>query len=358
MTHTRDPIARTPSKAVPDARPFIVPVFLSHAGCPHRCVFCDQGNITGVRNADLTSNTLRRTVRRVLAYRRPERSPCQISFYGGNFLGLTSKSMQRMLREAQRFVRSGRIDGIRFSTRPDTVTQERLDALGPFSVSTVEIGAQSMIDAVLIRARRGHTARATEQAVALLKSRGYETGLQTMVGLPGETEESAMASARRMAELAPDFVRIYPTVVLRNSRLAEWYEAGRYTPLSLTRSVSLVRTIYQLFTEKGIPVVRMGLQPSKDLDSGDNVLAGPYHPAFGHLVYSEIFLEKAISLLGAQKRIPANVCFYVHPASVSRLRGLKNGNIATLRRRFGLTGIRVRPDAALARDDLAVESFA
>ena len=183
-----------------------------------------------------------------------------MSFYGGNFLGLESPKILSLLAEADRFARSGAVDSIRFSTRPDTITPERLDLVSGFPVATVEIGAQSMDDGVLAQSRRGHSAEDTRTAVRRLKARGLEVGLQMMVGLPGDTPEKALETAREIAALSPDFVRIYPTLVLKNSRLATWYHQGRYAPLSLDAAVSDVADFYAFFSLRRIPVIRMGLQ--------------------------------------------------------------------------------------------------
>ena len=237
----------------------------------------------------------------------------QISFYGGNFLGLETATVHRLLDGAARWVAAGRVDGIRFSTRPDTVDETTLAVLGGYPVDTVEIGVQSTNDRVLALAERGHTAADTARAVKRLRSRGYRIGLQMMVGLPGEDAVCALATGRDVAGLAPDFVRIYPTLVLRHSRLAEWYANGRYAPMTLDRCVSLVKRLFLLFREHRIPVVRMGLQATEGLADGRSIVAGPFHPAFGHLVHSAVFMDRATALLENAGRLPARVTLRVHP---------------------------------------------
>ena len=118
--------------------------------------------------------------------------------------------------------------------------------------------------------QRGHTALDTRRAVALLKERGYAIGLQMMMGLPGQDVSSAMTTALDIAGLYPDFVRIYPTLVLKNSRLEKWYQSGVYEPLSLDAAVTQVKKLYGFFREKQIPVIRMGLQASESLDFDRN----------------------------------------------------------------------------------------
>jgi histone acetyltransferase (RNA polymerase elongator complex component) len=340
-------------------KPLIVPVFVPHAGCPHRCAFCNQRAITGKSAAAPDPRTIENQILTFLDGCRQESRPSQIAFFGGNFLGLAPALITTLLSTAARFVAEKRIDGIRFSTRPDTIDPERLELISEFPVRTMEIGAQSMDDRVLDLSRRGHTAADTVRAAGLVRGAGYELGLQIMVGLPGDDEDISMETARRVAALAPDFVRIYPTVVVAGSLLAGWYRDGTYRPWSLDRAVAHTANLAGFFKENGIRVIRMGLQATEDLQPGDSILAGPWHPAFGHLVYARMFLEKAEALLAARaaemgSRGLSEVVLRVHPRAESRLRGEKNGNIRALRERFGLETLTIQRDAGLPEDELEV----
>ena len=299
----------------------IIPLFLPHSGCPHQCSFCNQKLITGQSPSLPQTSVLQKQIEEFLSFKGKRRSLVQIAFYGGNFLGLKKDDIRSLLQLASEYVHGGDADSIRFSTRPDTITYECMEILNGFPVKTIELGAQSMDDAVLKMASRGHSAEDTEEAVSYLKERNYEIGLQMMVGLPGENESSAMYSAERIALLRPDLVRIYPAIVLKGSRLGEWYQHGQYSPLSLEAAVSRVKAVFLLFKKNHIPVVRMGLQPTEELDSESTVLAGPYHPAFGELVYSSVFFDMAKELLESIQPQPDNVTLSVHPKSVSKVRG-------------------------------------
>ena len=278
----------------------------------------------------------------------------QISFFGGNFLGLKTERIKFYLTLATEFVQRGDVASIRFSTRPDTVDLERLDIIEKYPVATVELGVQSMDDHVLALAERGHTAADTVRAVKLLKDYQYDIGLQMMVGLPGDNETLSLKTAGRIAALQPDFVRIYPTLVVKNSQLANWYQDGRYTPLSLQEAVTRVKKLYRLFSEKNIRIIRMGLQASADLEDGSIVLAGPYHPAFGHLGYSEIFYDAATATLDAAKTVAKTITISVNPRSVSKMRGLNNMNIKKLKERYHFESVAVVPDPSLVEDELMV----
>jgi len=335
-------------------RPFIIPVFLPHQGCPHRCTFCNQKAITQVKTDDLSPQTLRSQVAEFIEFNKKQRRPVQIAFYGGNFLGLNPDAIKRLLDEAAGFVAAGRVDSIRFSTRPDTIDSQGLDAIRDYPVATIEIGAQSMDDQVLAAANRGHSSLDTETAVRRLKARQYEIGVQMMVGLPNDDETKSLATGRRITAMGPDFVRIYPAVVLAGSRLAKWYQQKDFRPWALERCVTLVKKLYLLFHENNIRVIRMGLQAAKDLALGSTVLAGPYHPAFGHLVHSEIFLDKAAAALAFEKDNRETVTLKVHPKSISKMRGLNNNNVEILKRKFQIKTLHILPDPAISENNLAV----
>jgi histone acetyltransferase (RNA polymerase elongator complex component) len=335
-------------------RPFIIPIFLPHAGCPHQCVFCNQTSITGVGRDPVSPKKVEQQILEFLEYKGNDHRPVQVAFYGGNFLGLEKDYIERLLNVSTKFIKNKEIDAIRFSTRPDTIDHDRIEIIKNYPIKTVEIGAQSMNDRVLAMAKRGHSASDTQRAVTLLKDRYYQIGLQMMVGLPEEDEAGSLSTAYRIGELEPDFVRIYPTIVLKNSLLARWYENGTYCPWSLERSIAHVKTLYLFFKEKNIPVIRMGLQASEDLDSGAAVLAGPYHPAFGHMVHSKIFLDMATEIMGHKSVSKDTVTIKVHPKSISKMRGMKNSNVETLKQRFKLTSVQIVPDPALAKDSLSI----
>jgi len=335
-------------------RPFIIPIFLPHAGCPHQCVFCNQVPITGAKHGALAPDKIRIQIREFLNYKKENRKPVQIAFFGGNFLGLKPEEIESWLELAGEFVSQGLVDGIRFSTRPDTIDADRLDILENYPVATVELGVQSMDDQVLALAGRGHRASDTIRAVKALKERQLGVGLQMMVGLPGDSEARALVTARQIADLVPDCVRIYPTLVVENSRLAQWFKKGEYLPLALEDAVTLVKKIYLLFKQEEIDVIRMGLQASKDLEDDLFVLAGPNHPAFGHLVHSEIFWDRAVAAIESETGVGDKLTIQVNPRCISRMRGLNNSNIKKLKKRYQFKSIAVVPDSSAAEEEVLV----
>lgn len=298
------------------------------------------------------------TIKHYLSYKRPGRGFTEVSFFGGNFLGLAPKDIHRFLKAAAAFVSAGKIDGIRFSTRPDTIDDQRLEIIARYPVTTVELGVQSMDDGLLKALQRGHTAADTLRAAAMLKQTTSRLGCQIMAGLPGEKEAGAIKSARAVAELRPDFVRIYPLVVLAKSHLAALYMAKKFTPLDLETCIRRVKKLYLIFAEQSIPVIRMGLQASPALDEPGTILAGPYHPSFGHMVLSSLMLDRARILLNALAYIPEKVILRVNPGSVSRMQGLCKINIKKLKDEYpGIKNICICPDDSKTMDEVTLTAL-
>jgi histone acetyltransferase (RNA polymerase elongator complex component) len=335
-------------------RPRIVPFFLPHAGCPHHCVFCNQRAITPRAGAEAATDPQTRVIQWL---GRPPADPAnvQLAFYGGNFLGLPPARLRSMLDATRRLAAEGWIGGLRFSTRPDTVDSERLALLAEMPVAAVELGVQSMDDGVLAACRRRHTAAHAAEASLRLRDAGHRVGIQMMIGLPGEGPRSALATGARIAGLAPDFVRIYPCLVLAGTALADRYRQGLFRPLSLERAVVLTRRLWRLFARRGIPVIRMGLQATTALDDGPDLLAGPYHPAFGHLVHSALCLE---ALERALRRLPAagrRIQVTAHPHRIAAVRGQANANLRRLNARFTPAEIRVSADPGLPLNRMTLQ---
>ncbi len=338
----------------PRETPFIVPIFIPQQGCRHQCVFCNQSAITGRPINWPSIENLRNGAKKYLSYNK-HKKPSVMAFYGGNFLGLPKEKINHLLNLADEFIRNGDIQSIRFSTRPDTISESGLKQLENFSVREIELGVQSMDDKVLNICRRGHCASDTKNAVTLLKKNRYKVGLQLMIGLPGQNAESAFITAEQIAALSPDFVRIYPTIVLNQSPLAQWYQNGKYRPLLLKEAIFQAKKIYLLFKKSGIPVIRMGLQSSQELDDKKIVLAGPYHPAFGHLVFSEIFMDRICDFCLKNSPVNRKVEIIANPKCISRIRGMNNENIRDLKTRFKFDQINIIPDSALSSQGLLIE---
>ena len=275
--------------------PFVIPYFIAHQGCPHQCLFCNQQAITGEKfsvadiHGDITA-----VIQQWLGYRK-EKGTTHFAFYGGSFTCLPQELQLMMLEAVSPWVKSGDIDLIRLSTRPDCINEGTCELLKKHGVGIVELGVQSLDDKVLQASRRGHDSRDCQNAVAFLHESRFQVGVQLMPGLPEESRLSFMKTVHQAIALKPDFVRIYPVVVVRGSGLAEKYGSNEYTPLSLGMATVLAAWARRRFTENDIRVVRMGLQPSESLEQ--NVMAGPYHPAFGEMVMAREWFKRTRRLL-------------------------------------------------------------
>ena len=272
---------------------YTIPVFIPELACPNRCVFCNQQKISGQilipEEAEINS--------KIETYLTgfPSGAHVEIGFFGGSFTGVPVDDQKHFLGIAQPYLRNGRVHGIRVSTRPDYISESRLDLLQTYGVTTIELGAQSLDEEVLLKSKRGHTIADVEKAASLIRSYGFSLGLQMMTGLPGDTLEKTLMTAHRIVDLGADNTRIYPALVIKNTELEDLYLAGQYVPLSIEEAVFRVKQIIPIFEEADITILRIGLHPSEGLLNGDDLVAGPFHPSFRELaetaLWSDLFQD-------------------------------------------------------------------
>ena len=315
----------------------IIPVFVPHLGCPNNCVFCNQRKISGSvlpANAETVKSAVTEALERI-----PDKSNIQLAFYGGSFTAIPLQEQNELLDAALPFLHEGTISSLRLSTRPDAIDESTLIRLRERGVKTIELGAQSMCDEVLEASGRGHEARQTSQAAKLIKKFGFELILQMMTGLPGDSKQRSIETARQIIAIKPDGVRIYPTVIIENTPLYDMWKAGTYLEHTVEEAVETCAEILPMFEEAGIPVIRLGLNPTEEL-TGGAAAGGAYHPAFGELVKSRIFLEMARALLKSGVH-GENVILKVNKADVSAMTGQKRANITALCQEFSLKSLKV-----------------
>ncbi|MBR2582667.1 MAG: radical SAM protein [Oscillospiraceae bacterium] len=328
------------------ARECVIPVFVPHLGCPHQCVFCDQRRISGSAES-ASAETVRQAISSAAALPRSG-AKRQLAFYGGSFTAVPAALQEELLAVAAEAIARGELDAIRLSTRPDAIDDEVLARLRRFGVETVELGAQSMDDEVLRLSGRGHTAADVERAAAAIKAAGFRLILQMMTGLVGDSDEKDLATARRLIALRPEGVRIYPTVIVRGTPLWELWKRGEYREHTVEDAVRVCAKLLPLFEEAGIPVIRLGLNPTEEL-SGGEAAGGAYHSALGELVKSRVMLEKARALL---KDVPpgSRVRLGAAERSLSQAIGQKKENLLRLREECGLEDVKVVPAALKERE--------
>ncbi len=326
----------------------VIPIFIPHQGCPHHCLFCNQEKISGCKEHLADRLDVSEIIDMWLA-RSPLKKKVQVAFYGGSFTCLPTSQQMAMLAAVQPYLASGKVDCIRLSTRPDCIDPEICQLLREFRVGVVELGVQSFNNDVLVENRRGHNAEQCRSAFTLLKAARMEVGLQLMPGLPGEANGSFLHGIDEVIRLKPDFVRLYPVLVVKESGLEELYRQNLYQPQSLNKAIALTARAYTKLQAAGIKVVRMGLQPSESLTK--NFVAGPYHPAFGELVLSRLWLKR-IRLRLMQLAPGENLCLHISHRDHGAVVGMKRFNIRRLEQ-LGFSGrFTILPDKNMARGSI------
>ena len=317
-------------------RESIIPVFVPHWGCPNDCVFCNQRRITGQREP-ATAQTVTDAMKQAAAL--PSGAKRQLAFYGGSFTAIPEEQQEALLTAAKSYLDAGELTSIRLSTRPDAIDGAVLRRLKVYGVQTIELGAQSMDDRVLALAGRGHTAADVEKASRAIKAAGFQLILQMMTGLPGDSDEGAIETARRLIALEPDGVRIYPTVIIRDTALCDLWRAGLYREHSVEDAVRVCARLLPLFEAAGIPVIRLGLNPTEEL-SGGAAVGGAYHPALGELVKSRLYRNRAEALLTGIEP-GSSVSLGVNGRELSQMIGQHRDNLCWLREKYGLRELKI-----------------
>lgn len=317
-----------------------ISIFVPHNGCPQNCSFCNQKTITG-KSAQPTENDVKQAVETALKRKGYQ---YEIAFFGGSFTAIDREYMLSLLKTANEYVDGVRITGIRISTRPDFIDDEVLKILKKYNVTSIELGAQSMDDEVLKANLRGHTSEDVENASRLIKEYGFELGLQMMTGLYLDTDEKAIETAKRIIALEPATVRIYPTVVLKGTMLADLYEKEIYKPQTVDDAANLCTKIIPMFEEAGVSIIRLGLHSSEDIKK--NMIAGAFHDSFGEIVKSRYMLNRIL------KYPPASYEIKVNPKSLSKLKGQQKRNVYFLIEQG--YNIKITVDDNIAVDDLKI----
>lgn len=312
-----------------------IPIFIPHLGCPHTCVFCNQRSISGAQSFDPAGVDAQITAALATTC---ENDTAEIAYFGGSFTGIDRDRMVYLLDVAERYVQKplagkARVAGIRMSTRPDYISDEIIEILARYSVRTVELGVQSMTDAVLTASGRGHDAESAAKACRMLSDAGYDVIGQMMIGLPGSTEESEVQTARALCELGVRGARIYPTVVFADTELCAMMHSGAYTPLSAEQAVYRSAAALRVFEAHNVPVIRIGLCASENLSDPACAVAGANHPAIGEMVRGELYYQKLRELLlGADAPVQT---IYIPARELSVAIGQHRQNLLRLRAEFG-----------------------
>ena len=305
-----------------------IPIFIPHLGCPNDCVFCNQRHISGEQSEQCDEHMLRNKIEAYLDT-GIQKSDIEIAFFGGSFTGIDSETQAFYLDIATEYVKKHQLKGIRMSTRPDYISTDILEFLIQYPISAIELGVQSLEQQVLDRSKRNHKVEDVYKAVSLIRDYGIELGLQVMLGLPGDHWDTFTETIKKVIEIQPKTLRIYPTLVIQHTELADLYQRGDYEPVSLEEAVRQVANILPQTIEAKIKVIRIGLQANEELNT-EALIAGPYHPAFGELVIDQCVYNEWIKVINNQKdiicKLKRQIFLCGNAATIQRLIGHKKKN--------------------------------
>lgn len=335
---------------------YIIPIFVPHEGCPHECVFCNQNSITGISET-VNAMYVEQTVNEYLKTIKNHDAIIEVSFFGGTFTAIKMEKQIELLFVAKRFKDNNKINFIRLSTRPDYIDDNILRNLKKYSVDIIELGVQSLDAEVLLKSGRGHTVSEVEIASKLIKQYGFTLGHQIMIGLPGDNLNKDIDTAKKIIELKPDICRIYPALVIKDTPMESMYLSGKFKPYSLSEAVNISKIIYIMMIANQINVIRIGLQPTEEISEGNDLVSGPFHPAFRELVEGSIYndLLYYVIINNFKSDINTNkVIVKINPKDISKL--YANGKIFfnDMKKQFNTNCIEVFQDTSIELRSIAV----
>jgi histone acetyltransferase (RNA polymerase elongator complex component) len=310
-------------------RHYNIPIFIPELACPNKCIYCNQRFISG-QQFQPNKNEI---IEKINSHLQTFNSPfiAELAFFGGSFTGIEVNKQIEYLKIIQPYIIKGKIESIRISTRPDYITDDILHILKEYNVKTIELGAQSLSQDVLDFSQRGHRVEDVEKSSELILKMGFELGLQMMIGLPKDNIEKSINTANKIVSLGAKSTRIYPTLVIENTELANLYRKGEYTPLSLDQAIIWTSQIYQIFHNNNIKILRVGLHPSESLLNRTELLAGAFHVSFRELVLTQIWKEKFLQIPQDKSN---DLVIFTHPKSKNHAIGYKGSNRSYLQNHF------------------------
>lgn len=295
-----------------------ISIFIPHIGCTCRCSFCNQICITNTTKMPTTVE-IDNAVEQALKSKKFDKTNGQLAFFGGSFTAIDKELMIYYLECGYKHIQKGNISSIRISTRPDAINDDILEILKHYGVKSIELGAQSMCDDVLIANNRGHLSADVYNASEKIKNFGFELGLQMMIGLYRSSFEKDFFTAKEFINIRPDTVRVYPTVVIKNTELEKLYISEEYSPLSVDEASKQGAIILKDFYDNNIKVIRFGLHSIDE----ESFVAGAFHPALSEIAQSYIYrslIENKINKSGFYT-------VFVNSREISKLIGQKKSNI-------------------------------
>ena len=338
---------------------YIIPVFVPHLGCPNDCIFCNQKSISGQKE-QMTKEKAKEIIDKFLneIQRKAGEKEIEIAFFGGSFTAIEEEKQEQLLSTAYEYVKEGKVDSIRISTRPDCINRTILKRLKKYKVKTIELGVQSANDYILKRAGRGHTFEDVKKASKLIRRYRFVLGHQMMVGLPESTRIDEINTAKKLIKLKPKMVRIYPVLVIKGTKLEKELQEGKYQPLTVVQAVETCKELVRMFASKNIDIIRVGLQNTDEITDpnykGSEVVAGPFHPAFRQLVESAMWYDAVVNKIKKLSVKVKEVQVTVNPNDANNVIGHKKENIQKLKDTYDVDLI-IKQDEAIKQGKLKID---
>lgn len=332
---------------------FNIPIFVPHKGCPHDCAFCNQKRITG-KNDDINTDDVIKTIEENLLSinKIAGEKYIEIAFFGGSFTAIEKDVRENLCKIASKYVKDKRVDGIRCSTRPDCINDEILTELKSYGFTAIELGVQSTDDTVLLKSGRGHKSDVVFYASSLIKEYGFSLGLQMMIGLVDDTYEKSIKTAKDIISLKPDCVRVYPTLVIKDTPLFDMMQNGDYTPITIDYTVKILAEILDMFYKENISVIRVGLQTTDEVKQ--NMVEGPYHPAIRELAEGEIFKNKIEKHITENNLKNTDILICANQKSISKISGQNKKNSKYFYQKYKIK-INFSIDNTISEHDLKIK---
>ncbi len=330
---------------------YIIPVFVPHLGCPNDCIFCNQKSISGQKE-QMTKEKAKEIIDKFLneIQRKAGEKEIEIAFFGGSFTAIEEEKQEQLLSTAYEYVKEGKVDSIRISTRPDCINRTILKRLKKYKVKTIELGVQSANDYILKRAGRGHTFEDVKKASKMIRRYRFVLGHQMMVGLPESTRIDEINTAKKLIKLKPKMVRIYPVLVIKGTKLEKELQEGKYQPLTVVQAVETCKELVRMFDSKNIDIIRVGLQNTDEISDPNykesEVVAGPFHPAFRQLVESAMWYDAVVDKIKKLNVKVKEVQVTVNPIDANNVIGHKKENIQKLKDTYDVDLI-IKQDEAI-----------
>ena len=336
---------------------YIIPIFVPHLGCPNDCIFCNQRSISGTQK-QITKEEIEKTIESYLENVKDVDAKVEVAFFGGSFTGIDEQKQEEFLQVAYEYIKQGKVHSIRISTRPDYINKTILKRLKKYKVETIELGVQSANDYILKRCNRGHSFADVKKASRMIRWNGFKLGHQMMVGLPESTRLDEINTAKQLIKLRPKMVRIYPVLVIKNTKLEKEFLEEKYLPLTVVQAVETCKELVAMFNKKKIEVIRVGLQNTDEITDpeaeGSEVVAGPYHPAFRQLVESGLWYNTILSKIKKLNVKVKKVQVTVNPQDANNVIGHKKENIEKLKEMYTLDLV-VKQDEKIKQGKLELE---